>query len=275
MAIQSMPHVYPALLSRVAEAFKKLTVLSEVVKDGITYKDSFDGRMAVTVLADIIKTPDRNLALLLGRALDAQKFFHDVTYDHRLRDNPNEVYQFRERLTAPFMNGNPVTDSPSSDHAHLGRAMSSGSGPARPPIAPYISDANFSFQTSDSAMSMSFTTSSSSNYTPATSTTNLVHPAHSPSLMNKMNSTNSMPNGLAIEDDLDSEDDLPMGVFTLLTDCYSPTCSKDNLCYSINCPRRLEQMKRLNMKPTGLSRKLSSESLHDVKVSDFSPYNVR
>ncbi|KAI5303650.1 RHO1 GDP-GTP exchange protein 2, partial [Ascosphaera atra] len=43
-------------------------------------------------------TSDRNLALLLGRALDAQKFFHDVTYDHRLRDTPAELYQFREIL---------------------------------------------------------------------------------------------------------------------------------------------------------------------------------
>ena len=69
----------------------------------------------------------------------------------------------------------------------------------------------------------------------------------------------------------DTEDDLPVGVFTLLTDCYSPTCSRDSLCYSINCPRRLEQMKRLNMKPQpGLTRKLSQESLHEVKVGFLS-----
>jgi hypothetical protein len=70
-------------------------------------------------------------------------------------------------------------------------------------------------------------------------------------------------------EDEDGEEDLPVGVFTLLTDCYSPTCSRESLCYSINCPRRLEQMKRLNMKPTGLSRKLSEESIHDVKVWSF------
>lgn len=252
MALQSMPHIYPALLSRVAEAFKKLTTLAELVKDGITYKDSFDGRLAVSIIADIIKTPDRNLALLLGRVLDAQKFFHDVTYDHRLRDNPGELYQFKERLAAPFMNGNAVTDSPLSEHAHLGRI----SAPARPPIAPYMSDST-SVQTSDSNMSIS------SSQTPS-STTNLGVNAGSRA---KMASSSSIPTGLAMEDD--PEDDLPVGVFTLLTDCYSPTCSRDNLCYSINCPRRLEQMKRLNMKPTGLSRKLSSESMHDVKVSSI------
>lgn len=35
---------------------------------------------------------------------------------------------------------------------------------------------------------------------------------------------------------------LPNGVFTVLTDCYSPTCSRDSLCYSPSCPRRLEQV---------------------------------
>lgn len=97
------------------------------------------------------------MALLLGRALDSQKFFHDVTYDHRLRDSPNELYQFQK---------------------------------------------------------MPSILSSSENY--------------------------------ELEDDVEEEEieenDLPNGVFTLLTDCYSPTCTRDNLCYSIACPRRLEQV---------------------------------
>ena len=50
--------------------------------------------MAVDILCRIIRTNDRNLALLLGRSLDAQKFFHDVTYNHRLRDSVHEVYAF-------------------------------------------------------------------------------------------------------------------------------------------------------------------------------------
>lgn len=258
-----MPHIYPALLSKVAEAFKQLINLSELIKDGITYKDSFDGRMAVGIIADIIKTPDRNLALLLGRALDAQKFFHDVTYDHRLRDNASEVYQFKERLAAPFMNENGINGSPSSEHMHLNlaRHTSSSSGQrntSRPPPAPYTSDSALG---SDSNMSASYTSSAN---TPATSTTNL----SSPRLQHKSHSGLATLPGLAGDDGTDLEDDLPTGVFTLLTDCYSPTCSRDSLCYSINCPRRLEQMKRLNMKPQpGLTRKISQESIHDVKVS--------
>lgn len=238
---------------------------SELVKDGLTYKDAFDGRTAVTAIAEIIKTPDRNLALLLGRALDSQKFFHDVTYDHRLRDNPNEVYQFRERLTAPFLSEGAVTDSPSSDHAVLNRYTSSGRGSSRPVMMPWTSDSG-SIQTIDSQTSFGGSTAA---HTPATSTTNLSYTnTSSPKLMTKLTPSTSVPMGIDAMDEFGSDDeDIPTGVFTLLTDCYSPTCSRESLCYSINCPRRLEQMKRLNMKPQpGLTRKLSDESLHDIKV---------
>jgi hypothetical protein len=259
--LKALPHVYPALLSRVADAFKQLIELDELVKDDISYKDSFDGRTAVGVIADIIRTPDRNLALLLGRALDSQKFFHDVTYYHRLRDTANEIYQFKERLSAPFMQDG-VQDSPTSEHVGMVSRMSSSTstsgirGLTRPPNHPYPSETG-SIQTSDSHMS--FSTSN----TPVHSTINLPHNASSPNIMTDNNGM-----GLVAAGEADSDDeDLPMGVFTLLTDCYSPTCSRDSLCYSINCPRRLEQMKRLNMKPNpGLTRKLSTESLGEVKV---------
>ena len=154
------PLVYPALLSRVAEVFRDRIGLTEKEKDGLVYKSAFTGAEAVDLIAYIIKTTDRNLALLLGRSLDAQKFFHDVTYAHRLRDSNNEVYQFRETL---------------------------------------------------------------------------------------------------VEDTTEVN-----GVFTLLTECYSPTCTRDRLCYSIACPRRLEQQARLNMKPQpGLRREESRASLHE------------
>ena len=105
--------MYSALLSRVAEALRSSITLSDIVKDGLTYKQAFDGRQAVDKIAHIIKTTDRNLALLLGRALDAQEYFHVVTYDHRLPDSPAEVYQFRTRVRSPFHSGDlslsPVT----------------------------------------------------------------------------------------------------------------------------------------------------------------------
>lgn len=156
------PLVYPALLSRVAFVLRERILIGDREKNQLTYKSAFTGAEAVDVIAYIIKTSDRSLALLLGRALDAQKFFHDVTYDHRLRDSHSEVYQFRD-----------------------GNA----------------------------------------------------------GIVDEENEVN--------------------GVFTLLTDCYSPTCTPQQLCYSIACPRRLEQQARLNMKPQpGLRREESRSSLH-------------
>lgn len=218
------PIVYPALLSRVAEAFRERINLSERAKDGLAYKDAFDGREAVDKIAYIIKTTDRNLALLLGRALDAQKFFHDVTYDHRLRDSPYELYQFRTAVTGPYVSGDVSTVHGDLDGRALGKLRDSAT--SNDGSVPSGDDT----QTDDT----------SGSQIPA-------------------------PNESSMSAD---EAPLPSGVFTLLTDCYSPTCSRDQLCYSIACPRRLEQQARLNLKPQpGLKRSISKESLGDLVVS--------
>lgn len=162
-----VPLVYPALLSRVADVFREKIPLGERQKNGLSYQNSFSGAEAVDLIGYIVKTNDRNLALLLGRALDAQKFFHDVTYDHRLRDATGELYQFKETMGE---------EAPSSD---------------------------------------------------------------------------------------------VNGVFTLLTECYSPTCTRDSLCYSIACPRRLEQQARLNLKPQPILKSSASKgSLHGDDDND-------
>ncbi|KAG8732433.1 RHO1 GDP-GTP exchange protein 2 [Ceratobasidium sp. 423] len=173
------PLVYPALLSRVSDVFRQRIPLVDHQKDGLTYPSAFTGREAVDLIAFIIKTSDRNLALLLGRALDAQKFFHDVTYDHRLRDSPAEIYQF--------------------------------SGPR--PVTSWDTEAE------------------DGESTPVR-----------PGLLSAGQGSGSGAGGHATAD----EDvlPLPVGVFTLLTDCYSPTCSRDRVCYSSACPRRLEQVPR-------------------------------
>lgn len=228
------PIVYPALLSRVAEAFRARVVLADSVKDGLTYKNAFDGRQAVDKIAYIIKTTDRNLALLLGRALDAQKYFHAVTYDHRLRDSASDVYQFRTRVGTPFHSGEllspPVTSSGSQ-----------GTNTPNPDGRPDLMSESGSPLNDASAESDPGKQLDASTITgdPSTDTTEDVS--------------------------------LPTGVFTLLTDCYSPTCSRDRLCYSITCPRRLEQQSRLNMKPLpglGIKRQLSRESLGDLDSAE-------
>ncbi|GAA5960138.1 hypothetical protein JCM8115_002523 [Rhodotorula mucilaginosa] len=226
------PVVYPALLSRVAAAFRDHIALSERVKDGLVYQDAFDGRDAVDKIAYIIKTSDRNLALLLGRALDAQKFFHDVTYDHRLRDSPNEIYQFKERLASAGANFTLPADQLLPAHEqHL---------VAQHPHAP--NSAAALAQAAGEAAGKRTTASASSTTNPAA----------------------TAAGGAA--DAGEDEYELPTGVFTLLTDCYSPTCTRERLCYSIACPRRLEQQARLNLKREGLSGGL--EDVKGLKRSD-------
>ncbi|WFD35870.1 RHO1 GDP-GTP exchange protein 2 [Malassezia cuniculi] len=200
--------VYPALLSQVAAAFSESVATSERIKDGLTYPAAFDGREAVDRLAAIIKTSDRNLALLLGRALDAQKFFHDVTYDHRLRDSPNELYQFRDpRVAGPGLP--PGTGMPSDTHE---------------------TESSFTTSTHDEIYKMTdgihglAITKDDISYADANSDS---PPVTSGQLHNEHTF-------------------YPTGVFTLLTSCYSPTCARDRVCYSIACPRRLEQQARTN-----------------------------
>lgn len=159
------PLVYPALISRVAECFRRKIIVGDRTKNELTYKNAFSGSEAVDVLSYIIRTTDRNLALLLGRALDAQKFFHDVTYEHRLRDSQSEMYQFRETM--------------------------------------------------------------------------IDEPEEKPSVN---------------------------GVFVLLSECYSPTCTRDQLCYSIACPRRLEQVSRLNLKINPGLRKEDAANVADDEI---------
>ncbi|KAI0642272.1 CNH-domain-containing protein [Trametes meyenii] len=238
------PVVYPALLSRVAEAFKARIQLGDRVKDGLTYKDAFDGREAVDTIAHIIKTTDRNLALLLGRALDAQKFFHAVTYDHRLRDSSHDLYQFRTKLPSPFVSG-----ELSVPHEHeelikaLGQPLINGGAGGDG------GDASNKDSPSDSAEDDSEKKDGSRPDSPTPS----VPGASSPTTRPRAGSVSS--------DDVP----LPTGVFTLLTDCYSPTCTRDQLCYSIACPRRLEQQARLNMKPQReLKKQISRESLGEL-----------
>lgn len=66
---------------------------------------------------------------------------------------------------------------------------------------------------------------------------------------------------------MDEPEDTPVnGVFVLLSECYSPTCTRDQLCYSIACPRRLEQVSRLNLKITSGLRKEDSANVNDDEV---------
>lgn len=208
------PLVYPALLSRVADALLRRLPLGVRVKDGLSYPDAFDGRECVDKICYIIKTTDRSLALLLGRALDAQKFFHDVTYDHRLRDNPNELYQFRTGRSGLGLTG--------AGGGHGNGMMGHGRGDSMSMHRPSASKAS----TVDSTVY-----GDNSSY----------HGSESTVVAHEHGNGNGEVGSMGVD-----ETELPTGVFTMLTECYSATCTRDQLCYSITCPRRLEQQHRVN-----------------------------
>lgn len=204
------PLVYPAFLSEVAKIFRQSIILTINTKDGLEYHDTFTGKMAVDIICRIIRTNDRNLALLLGRSLDAQKFFHDVSYQHRLRDSVHEVFSFNH-------NYNDIEFYQDESTSGKNSALNSRHGSF---IDPHIHEL----------------TSTQSTMVASPTTPNI---------------SASQATGVN-------------GVFTILTDCYSPTCTRNSLCYSIACPRRLEQQARLNLKPQGgLRRAVSRLSLQE------------
>ncbi|ORZ11897.1 hypothetical protein BCR42DRAFT_304153, partial [Absidia repens] len=86
-----------ALLSRLAQELHRRLRVRSLVKDDIEYSYAFTGKEAVECLLQLLRTNDRNLGLLVGRALDHQHFFHDVTYEHHLRDSRDKIYQFKHQ----------------------------------------------------------------------------------------------------------------------------------------------------------------------------------
>lgn len=219
------PVVYPALLSRVAKVFKESIILTINTKDGLEYHDTFSGKMAVDIICRIIRTNDRNLALLLARSLDAQKFFHDVAYNHRLRDSVHEIYAF-----------NHVYSDVELYHEELARKDDK--------------------RISEEYQEGTFKSVSSEETFKRLGESEMSRPSQSD--LSRMDS-NSASLGTKV-----TPTEQVNGVFTILTECYSPTCNRNQLCYSIACPRRLEQQARLNLKPQGgLKRAVSRLSLHE------------
>ncbi|KAI9352276.1 CNH domain-containing protein [Zopfochytrium polystomum] len=170
-------NLFPSLLSHVSAAFMAQVPLGVLVKDSIEYPDSFLGSEAVDTITFIIQISDRNLALLLGRALESQNFIYNVTYSTRLRDSHSEIYKI-----------DPIALAAVAD-----------------PMEKQIEDV----------------------------------------ALRRTVGSPEMEDG---HHELVGRPSLPCGVFTLLTDCYSPTCTHDSVCYSVSCPRRLEQLARKSMK---------------------------
>ncbi|KAI9321866.1 CNH domain-containing protein [Dichotomocladium elegans] len=86
--------IYCARLSVAAREFRQRMNLSDRVKNGIEYKNAFDGQEAVDTLMEITGTRQRDLAHKLGIALSDHRIFHDVNFESRLIDSVGEIYQY-------------------------------------------------------------------------------------------------------------------------------------------------------------------------------------
>ncbi|KAJ2158129.1 RHO1 GDP-GTP exchange protein 2 [Coemansia sp. RSA 552] len=168
--LENAKPVYPAMLGLVAKAFYE--VLSQVLRtrerNGLEHARCFTGRDAVDTIYAVIRASDRNLAIVVGRALEQQRLFHDVDYEKRLRDDANELYAFDDDVVAALM-----------------------------------------------------------------------------------------------RDDSESVN----GVFVMLTDCYSPTCSASQPCYSVTCPRQRAQQDHLRRTAkSNVAAEMKQERLWSMSV---------
>ncbi|KAJ2850354.1 RHO1 GDP-GTP exchange protein 2 [Coemansia brasiliensis] len=186
--LENVQPVYPAMLSLVAKSFYEIIsqVLQKHVRNGLEHAQCFTGRDAVDAIYTIIRASDRNLAIVVGRALEQQKLFHDVDYEKRLRDDPYELYAFDEDVVNALLRAHRGEDA-DDDCSHLQSDTRSGSG---------IS-----------------------------------------------------------------------GVFVMLTDCYSPTCSNTQPCYSVTCPRqRLQQDHLRRTAKNNVAAEMKQEKLWSMSV---------
>lgn len=205
--------VNPAILSSVARAFEALIVPLLRPSHAHPHILVFDGKEAIDKLQEICRIDDRNLALLLGRALEAQDFLHGASSSSRLRDSEQEMYLLTNESSVPWKS------SPASSRQN---SFSSVYGYGRPSFGAYEAE--------------------------------LAQSWHDCSAIDDTNDTMSVTS---------SKKGYPTGVFTLLTGCYSPTCSKGNHCYSITCPYLLEKQSQLVVHPS-LQHSDSHESLVDI-----------
>ncbi|KAI8980840.1 hypothetical protein BDB01DRAFT_836509 [Pilobolus umbonatus] len=179
---QSTQH--SALLSCIALEMKRRVSLSDRLKNGIEYSNVFDGKEAVDKLKEIIHTTDREAALRVGHALESQRYFHDINYEHGLVDNVLEIYQFNSLMFDDYF-----------DPIHNNNSTVSG------------------------------THSNISTDTPT------MHHSSPIEMDEDENASSKAPS-------IGYNQYIPNGVITELTNCYSPTCTGKQACYSHTCPKR-------------------------------------
>lgn len=172
-------------------------------------------------MKEILGTTDRLLALRVGRALEAQRFFHDVNYENRLIDDIIEIYQFNQVLFHGNNRSSSTTSTTSSNSSGGDNSFSVTSTI----IGNYASE--------DEAEDDDDHDSLHTDTTAATSTHSRSH--------SQRQGQHQQPHNHSTNSNLL----LPNGIYTELTHCYTPTCDNMHPCYSYTCPKR-ERLVKIN-----------------------------
>ncbi|KAI8637471.1 CNH domain-containing protein [Parasitella parasitica] len=250
-SMPSNPTYYRAFLSSTAHEMKGRIITSDRIKNGIEYSNVFDGKEAIDKLKEILGTSDRSLALRVGRALEAQRVFHDVNYENRLVDDIIEIYQFNQVL---FHHNDSQSGSTTSTNS-----SSSGSDNSFSVTSTIIgndasddedegNDDGNSLHTNATAMTTSTTTC------PVQGQIQIQQqPQPQPQQQQQQQQINKLL--------------LPSGIFTALTHCYTPTCDNINPCYSYTCPKR----ERLRKRPHSVDTREKRVTAYIYEVEKHQP----
>lgn len=176
-------------------------------------------------MKEILGTTDRSLALRVGRALEAQRFFHDVNYENRLIDDIIEIYQFNQVLFHSNNNRSASTTSTTSSNSSSGGNSFSVTSTI---IGNYASEDEDDDDDDHNSLHTD-TTAATSTHSQSYRQQDQQH--HSSSNSSSSNSSNNLL--------------LPNGIYTELTHCYTPTCDNIHPCYSYTCPKR-ERLVKIN-----------------------------
>ncbi|KAF1796532.1 hypothetical protein V8B55DRAFT_1469504 [Mucor lusitanicus] len=215
---------YRAFLSSIAFELKRRIITNDRIKNDIEYNNVFDGKEAIDKLKEILGTTDRSLALRVGRALEAQRFFHDVNYENRLIDDIIEIYQFNQVL---FHNNNRSSSTTST------MSSNSSSGDNSFSVTSTIIG---NYASEDEAEDDDDHDSLHTDTTAATSTHSRTHSSSQPQQHPQQHGQHQQPHN--------HSNLLPNGIYTELTHCYTPTCDNMHPCYSYTCPKRERLRKR-------------------------------
>jgi len=252
-----------SLLSNLAVLLRDAVPRGEQIKGSIAYPGAFTGRDVVSTLQGLIpkelaadsmgigndlrngnfknwedgigseqNNRSRRVALLVAKTLKKQLFFHEVDWgEGELNDGVEDVYMF---LGDTLGEGDEISNRRNQNSFNSFEPSTSSSNSQRKSLK----------QTSD-PFSDDWTSPLEAS---GPLDLGLLLPSHS----NNQNSASDL-------------DELPTGIFTPLTSCYSPLCGKPNSplgteCYSSSCPRS---------KSSPLKRHISSAS-----TSAASPFDT-